>query len=460
MWDPLWNMLLLDAEEPNAPISLLDFIGECYYDGDGVEPDEETGGLYLFRAATTTSESKYHQVQVRQKIIIIYGTSGDLVPLPLEDKKEWMLDSIFLLTGGYWYALGYEDHLTKLEKARDSFAKSLAYLEEDEVNRALKIGLNLYTMRNPSEFDNKGTRDDKATLIIFEGSTPENFDINKIARIAALKADWSPIKALLENGVDPEVFLGHFLVRAVCHHGYEDSLRLLHRVDVLQLERSREAGSEIKSILIQSINNTTTTGVAGRPAMFKPPIFEAVMHHRFACLNEILRQNWSRGSKDKVNLNIKFELDEDRGLETPLHYCVRMLRPYLTSILLAYGADCNTADDLNGDMPLHTCCRTKPEDLGHWSDWWGTSYRYPNSVSSEDKQRDRVNAHRLTLELLLDSPGIDLNAQNFAGKTPLMLSLEAGNPKFMERLMECGAEMDDEVLAILAQFMGVDSDEE
>jgi hypothetical protein len=70
--------------------------------------------------------------------------------LTVEETQPWILDSIFLLSGGYWYTLGNRTQTMQIASARDMFMDTLAFLEENEMKRVLDIGFNLYVMQRPT----------------------------------------------------------------------------------------------------------------------------------------------------------------------------------------------------------------------------------------------------------------------------------------------------------------------
>ena len=454
MWEPLWNELLEAAKRTNAPASLMTFIGMCYLDGDGVGEDLDEGLSWLLKAATEGVSDGFHSAQARQNVLIEYGRIFRKTQLSFEDEKKWILDSIFFLSGGYWYHLGHSSHISKLEAARASFANVLTHIGDDEAKRILEIGLNIYVMQNPTGRDDRNKREENAKVIDYEILNSPYLDTERSVWKAVFRADDRLATNLLECGVDFEMFWDVRLVRAVAHYGYEDSIRLLHRLDVL-----KQAIDEVSSLetahgaLIKSIDDTSllTKDFSGEPSIFMPAVHEAVVHHRFSCLTEMLSQTWrASGADEQIMLDNTYTMDERYGSETPLEVAVRMLQPYLVCVLLAYGANPNQPNSNTGDTPLHACCRMDVEIDNDQVCWSKLSYL--RWVSDEHKTADMIVAHRVILELLLEHSEVDVNTRNFAGETPLLLCAESENLGFLMRLVECGAECVDELREMLDEL--------
>jgi hypothetical protein len=439
-------MLLKDAQKENAHTSLMDFIAVCYLDGDLVDRDESEGLRWLLQAATEGISDRFRLIQARERVLMEYTRAGKELNLPLAERTDWILDSIFLLRGGYWHTLGYPEYASKLQGVRDSFKRALAYLSYENIPNILDIGLNIYVLRNPTDADERRQREANAARMGLVA--PSTFAVRKVV----LSANNTQANSLVAGGIDVTEFWDVDLVRAVAHYGYEDSIRLLHRLDVTRQHVLLGSNTESpQSALVRAINNRQVSfdGLSRESSEFGPAIHEAVLNHRFSCLSEILRQSWTtEHEEDRVQLNNSYVVEDIYGLETPLDVSIRMLQPYLVCLLLAHGADCNNVNEVTGETALHICCRMDvrtDDSMVHWCD----RLSYLSAVTEERKSEDMVATHRVVFELLLDRPGIKLDVPNIAGETPMQLCIEAGNIEFVERLVECGAEHDGELLEIL-----------
>ena len=99
----LWSVLVQDAEHEETPISVLNYIGMNYIYGDEAEKDEAKGLMWLERAANSILDDPFKLAQARQAFfrehLRVNNTIVDIIPF--EQLKQWGLDLVFFLIGGY-----------------------------------------------------------------------------------------------------------------------------------------------------------------------------------------------------------------------------------------------------------------------------------------------------------------------------------------------------------------------
>jgi hypothetical protein len=422
MWQPLWENLLIDAERPDATPALKVFVGMCYIEGDGVEKNCDEGLKWLLRAATEESSSKFLLAQAREYVLLEHKLAEKPLSAEIssEVKQEWILDSIFLLAGGFWHcSRDRTDHSAILKSARNSFDLALSSLDEFERERILDIGFNTYNLGRPTEHSSD-IRERNARMLRLGPNVPT---------VVVLTRDHRSADQVLQNGdIQPEAFWDDRVVRAVAHYGYEDSIRLLHRLDITRQHTTWKVTGQVpESLLLRAVNNCDRLEATTHqePKVLLPVLHEAVANHRLSCLTEILRLGSRPSCKtSKVRLDNTSIVEDKFGSETHLHMAVRMLRPYLVCLLLEHGADPNAKKAKSGETPLHIICRTKVQvgtGAVHWSK---TSYLESAQTPKEQVEQDMEIAKKVVLELLLQHPRINLQLRDDSGYSASQLVRE------------------------------------
>lgn len=443
MREPLWQSLVEEALLPSGSVNLRHFIGLCYIEGDGVDMDVEEGLHWLLKGATNETSSELILTEIRESCMREYvladkRISQDVSPATV---KEWVLDGVFLLGAGYWYCFDEPVHQLKLKLARKSFSDALECLDEGEIDRIVGLGFTVYMAGTPSEQESKLRKMNGLGLQI------DADNCTGLVRIAVFSVDSGLIERLrADNTVPLNLFWDLRLVRGLAHYGYDDSLRLLHGIDLENRTTAQMHGEFIGSELLDSINNNETmeSGSKHNPERLLPPIHGAVAKRRLACLAQILRLDLTIGDQIiiKVDLDMPFIVDPLYGPETPLPLAVRTLQPYLVCLLLSYGADPNWKHPWTGNSVLHTICHinVEEEDVREWA--WGC-YTAQDRPTYLQKIEDMKLAQRVILQLLLNCENIDLQAQDRNGHTPLRVCVSR-NAMFIPVLMERGCRLSEE----------------
>ncbi|KAK2750107.1 hypothetical protein FQN57_004600 [Myotisia sp. PD_48] len=250
-------------------------------------------------------------------------------------------------------------------------------------------------------------------------------------------SDTQMIKLLLDLGVPWTVVLSSNVMNTIITGCNEATIKLaLAFAGMLKIEPE---GSEIYEFFDPAvIRRETMDGI--QPAIsnhpsedtmvdnFSPPIFDAIMYNRPLNLRYIL----SLGG----NPNIRY-----MGM-TALHLAVRMLRPSLVGILLAFGANPNARDfRYLCQTPLHQVSREKIfqlKDYFKFYDMFGDKFIPAPTYPDED------NHHRRLIIRLLLEYGADLDAFCIEGQTPLTTALLVDLPHAQvtaKYLIEMGADI-------------------
>ncbi|QVM08162.1 hypothetical protein D8B26_002855 [Coccidioides posadasii str. Silveira] len=164
---------------------------------------------------------------------------------------------------------------------------------------------------------------------------------------------------------------------------------------------------------------------------YAPPIFETIVYNRPLNLWLIL----SLGG----NPNVRY-----MGM-TALHFAVKMLRPLLVAMLLAFDADPNTRDTRHEyETPLHQISRQHMRPLNTPRDTYFQALDvFGDKFVPAPEYPDEDNNHRRLIIRLLVEYGADLNALCAEGMTPLtkaVLSQLPHAPIIAKYLIELGAD--------------------
>jgi ankyrin repeat protein len=146
--------------------------------------------------------------------------------------------------------------------------------------------------------------------------------------------------------------------------------------------------------------------------------------------------------------------------KTPLHVAARYKLHNIVLLLIQHNANvnaeiCRGASSDAGMTPLHMACilprgaaRLYPnlgpivKDLlkaGARVDPRDVEGSTPLITLSQHKSDASYDAYVEAAQIALINAGADVNAMNREGKTPVMCAAEAGNTRFIEYLMSCGA---------------------
>lgn len=452
MREPLWRSLIVDADQPSGSVPLRTFIGMCYIQGDGVRRHEDSGLTWLLRAANEETSSDYLLAGARETCLIEYKFAKRPIikDISAATVTSWVLDGVFLLATGYWYCRDQPIHQSKLKAARQSFSDVLENMSENKIEAIIGLGFAAYMAGRPSNHDSETRQKNGIQLEL------DSDDATNIVRSAVFSADNRLVDRLrADENIPRNLFWDGRLVRGIAHFGYEDSMRLLHRIDMEHRATALLEGRAIGSELLGSINDNNSLVMGYQPERLSPPLHGAVAKNRISCLAEILRLNLQIGEEvmERVDLNMTFNVSPLHGPETPLQVAVRTLRPYLVCLLLSYGADPNHRHPWTGQTVLHTICQIDvgEEDVHEWA---SGSYLEVDGFTVEKGVEDMKLAQRVILQLLLNCEDTDLQALDWASHTPLRICALRDFMYAAEALIERGASLSEEEITEAIMMCG------
>lgn len=285
------------------------FIGNCYLDGgDIIKKDIPEGLRWLLKAAQNVG-NPMEQIQSQEKVLHAYREAHiddpDLPsspPITPEVEMEWILNSIILNQGGYWWTvypsnqvaifnviqdsiaeqrdlavqnalqeqlglLELEktatpetlakveqqvikdvhtaqpkkiDHAKALETTQGSMKAALEKLAPGEAKGVLEMAFNCNVLFNPTDH----SFEDRVKSIAAEfGNDVAAFNGNEdLLRIFTMLAKNENALNLLKENVDAAVVLNTAFVRKVAHLGYDDTVRLLDAIQTALLYFYRQKG--------------------------------------------------------------------------------------------------------------------------------------------------------------------------------------------------------------------------
>lgn len=480
------------------------FISNCYLDGRGViDENISEGHRWLLKAAQNVGANQMERIQAQEQVLFEYRRAHfDNPHLPSSPpitpvvEMEWMLNSIILNQGGYWWTtypsnqvLGSSeirdaiaeqrdlivknaleeqlglleleksitpetlvkvkqqvvkdvqsvqpkrtDHAKALEVMHDSIKAALEKLTPDEAKGVLEMAFTCYVLHKPTDHQ---ARDEFINAEIGNDAIASNGNDNCLKKFTMQARNEESLNLLKEN-IDTAVVLNTAFVRKVAHLGYDDTVRLLEAIQTAILYFNK---SPRGNILKAAIDNTDPVFeiINGIPKFYAPALHEAVRKHRFSCLMELLRR--------EAEVDLKYVLRNEHGIETPLSLAVQTLQPFLVSAFLSYGENPGQKNPATGYNSLHLLCQVDVQDRDSalFKSWprFGDYVVSRNTEIPEEKiEFDMIASQALIFELLLSHSNLHIDDEDENGYTALDVCISVSNVPLVRKLIDSGTKLD------------------
>lgn len=486
-------------------MQLQHFIGDCYLDGsDIIEKNIPEGHKWLLKAAQNVSANQMELTQAQEQVLLEYrvahSNNPDLPsspPITPAIEMEWMLNSIILNQGGYWWTIYPSNQVARSKEIRDAIAEqrdfivkdvlekqlgrleleksitpetlvkvkqqvvkdidsvrpkrtdhakalevmhgsinaALERLTPDEAKGLLEIAFTCYVLHKPTDHE---ARDKFIRTELGNDALASNGNENYLRELTMKARNVEALNLLKEN-VDPAVVLNTAFVRKVAHLGYDDTVRLLEAIQTAVLYFNK---SPRGNVLKAAIDNTDPVFdyINGIPKFYAPALHEAVQKRRFSCLMELLRR--------EAEVDLRCVLRNGPGIETPLSLAVQTLQPFSVSAFLSYGANPGQKNPATGFNSLHLLCDVDVRDrdsalFKSWPRFGGyVVSRNTSEIPKEKIEFDMKASQALIFELLVSHSNLHIDDEEGNGATALDICIAKRNVPLVRKLIDSGAKLD------------------
>lgn len=326
------------------------------------------------------------------------------------------------------------DHAKALEVMHDSIKAALEKLTPDEAKGVLEMAFTCYVLHKPTDHE---ARDEFINAEMGNDAIASYGNDNCLKKFTMQARNEESLNLLKEN-VDPAVVLNTAFIRKVAHLGYDDTVRLLEAIQTAILYFNK---SPRGNVLKAAIDNTDPVFdiINGIPKFYAPALHEAVFKHRFSCLMELLRR--------EAEVDLKYVLRNEAGIETPLSLAVQTLQPFLVSAFLSYGANPGQKNPATGFNSLHLLCSVDVQDresplFKMWPRFGGYVVSRNTDIPKEKIEFDKIASQALIFELLLSHSNLHIDDEDENGCTALDMCIGASNVPLVRKLIDSGAELD------------------